>query len=266
MSDAIRVAEATYISGFRYFTSLLKHGVAEARAGLLHLHSGAHVGGMNPSIVTDASGDFAALLDDAAEFHATTGSSAWCVTARQSDRDRISAPARERGFADPHDMPFMVLEDIPDPERPDGLEIAAVNDRDGIDLHFRLLAASFETELRLFEPVCDSGLLDPRLALFVAHLQDTAVACSVALFTPLPRPSVGVFNVGTLPAFRGRGIGRAMTSHAAAYGRAHWDCRVAALQASEAGYALYRSMGYREVTRWQSWAPPARPRATHAPT
>lgn len=256
MSDAVRIAEASYVAGFGHFTSRLGRGVAEDRAGVLHLHSGALYAGMNPSILHDPSGDAGALFDDAAAFHAQHVSPAWCLTARKSDEERIGKAAETRGYTAPHDMPFMVLDAIGGAARPVGLTIDKAIGLDGIILHFRILAEAFASEFRMVEPVCDPGLIDPRIALFVGRLDGEPVACAVALLTDEPERCVGVFNIGTLPAHRGKGIGRAMTAHAAAHGRDAWGCRVAALQASEAGYPLYRAMGYREVTRWQAWTPP----------
>ena len=61
--------------------------------------------------------------------------------------------------------------------------------------------------------------------------------------------SVGVFNIATLPGYRGRGYGRAITERIVADGIAQ-GASLAYLQSSQAGYRLYESMGFRTVESW----------------
>jgi predicted acetyltransferase len=65
----------------------------------------------------------------------------------------------------------------------------------------------------------------------------------------------GVHNVSTLPEFRGRGLGEAMTWHAALDGRAE-GCIASALQASAMGFPIYERMGYRHVVSYETWDVP----------
>jgi predicted GNAT family acetyltransferase len=64
----------------------------------------------------------------------------------------------------------------------------------------------------------------------------------------------GVFNVSTIPEYRRRGIGEAMTWRAAVDGLAE-GCIASALQASEMGLPIYQRMGYRQVLTYQVWLP-----------
>ena len=50
----------------------------------------------------------------------------------------------------------------------------------------------------------------------------------------------------------GGGSGAALTWRAAADGRAE-GCLASALQSSEEGFPVYRRMGYRHVTDYQTW-------------
>jgi len=61
--------------------------------------------------------------------------------------------------------------------------------------------------------------------------------------------TAGVFNIATVPAYRGRGYGRAVTSQIVADGVAR-GADLAYLQSSEDGYPLYQSMGFRTVETW----------------
>jgi GNAT superfamily N-acetyltransferase len=62
----------------------------------------------------------------------------------------------------------------------------------------------------------------------------------------------GVFFVATLPEVRGRGYGTAMTWQAITGARDE-GCLTSCLQASKAGYPVYRKMGYRDVVEYSQW-------------
>jgi len=59
--------------------------------------------------------------------------------------------------------------------------------------------------------------------------------------------AIGVYNVGTLPAYRGRGIGEAIVRYAVERAREGAGTGRTILQATSYGYDLYRKMGYRTV-------------------
>jgi GNAT superfamily N-acetyltransferase len=60
--------------------------------------------------------------------------------------------------------------------------------------------------------------------------------------------AVGVYSLATVPAFRRRGYGEALLRAAAAQMTARTGLRRLALQSTEAGYSLYRRLGFRDVT------------------
>ena len=86
---------------------------------------------------------------------------------------------------------------------------------------------------------------DEPLQLYLGYLDGEAVAC-VQLF--LSSGVAGIYNVGTVPSARRRGIGAAITTAAmrAARDRGY---RVAVLGASEMGEPVYRRIGFAEYTR-----------------
>lgn len=62
----------------------------------------------------------------------------------------------------------------------------------------------------------------------------------------------GLYHVGTVPAARGRGIGKAVTL--AALGQARdLGCRIAILHSSRQGEGMYRQLGFSEVGRVSHW-------------
>ncbi len=60
---------------------------------------------------------------------------------------------------------------------------------------------------------------------------------------------LGIFNVATVPAARGRGVGRAVTLAALRDG-AGAGCRMAVLQASEMGHPVYERLGFRDFAAY----------------
>jgi hypothetical protein len=88
---------------------------------------------------------------------------------------------------------------------------------------------------------------------YLASLQGEPVAGSAAL---LAAGVVGIFNVATLEAARGRGIGTAITLAPLIDARDH-GYHVGVLQASEMGYPIYAQMGFTEQFRYHlyHWEP-----------
>lgn len=69
--------------------------------------------------------------------------------------------------------------------------------------------------------------------------------------------AAGLYAILTLPAHRGRGIGRAMTI-AALRAAAGIGYRIGVLQSSDLGYGVYRSLGFRELFTYDIYAWAAR--------
>ena len=78
---------------------------------------------------------------------------------------------------------------------------------------------------------------------FVGLAGNRPVAIAALVSTPA---ALGVYSVATVPAFRRQGYGEALFRAAA--GTAERTPLV--LQSTEAGYALYRRMGFRDVTKF----------------
>jgi GNAT superfamily N-acetyltransferase len=81
---------------------------------------------------------------------------------------------------------------------------------------------------------------------FLARLDGEAVGTSLGVRAG---DVLGVFNVATVPAARGRGVGRAVTLAALRDG-AGAGCRMAVLQASEMGHPVYERLGFRDFAAY----------------
>ena len=92
---------------------------------------------------------------------------------------------------------------------------------------------------------------DASLRLVTARLDGEPVAAGAAILT---REVVGIYAVGTVERFRGRGLGTAVT-WAAIQAGVEAGCSVAILQASRMGLGVYRAMGFVEVCRYVLFQP-----------
>jgi len=77
---------------------------------------------------------------------------------------------------------------------------------------------------------------------FTASVGGSVAGCATVF---MGAGAAGIYNIATLPAFRGRGIGSALTLQALHYGHAK-GFRVGVLQASSEGLPMYRSLGFAE--------------------
>lgn len=64
--------------------------------------------------------------------------------------------------------------------------------------------------------------------------------------------SAGIFNVATVPSFRGRGFGTAVTARAVADALA-MGATNCWLQSSPEGYPVYRKLGFETIETWPYW-------------
>ena len=104
-----------------------------------------------------------------------------------------------------------------------------------------------ELAQRLISP---SFAADPDVQLFVGRLDGKPVATSIAIRSG---DASGVYNVGTLPEARRRGVGSAVTWGAVGAARA-WGCDTIVLQSSAMGLSMYAEMGFRTVAPYVTFA------------
>ncbi len=140
------------------------------------------------------------------------------------------------------------LDDLPPFALPGGVEIVRVqsaqDQADWLDVHM----AGFEEPAAArpdFGQYLASSLVEPRpdLEHFVARWDGKPCAISTLLRAPL---AAGLYHITTLPASRGRGLGKALTlaamqaAHRAGYAEA-------ILFATPAGFPLYQRLGFETV-------------------
>ena len=120
--------------------------------------------------------------------------------------------------------------------------------------YFDVLCRGFDIDPSFVERFSDPSMYRAEeVVAFMATIDGTPVATSL---TFLHGDVAGIYNVATLPAFRGRGLGTATTAAAAAWGRDR-GASVAILQATAMGYPIYRRMGFRSVVPYIQLVVPA---------
>ncbi len=257
MPDPVEVAEDNFVAAARLFAELTPGATLDDGHGVLHMHSGAQLATFNPTLVLDYPFDGERLIRESAAFHASHASPAWVVAVREPDAGQFASVAAANGFTLAEEQPFMVLDEIPDAELPAELTVRRATDLDDVRLHFDLVSRAFGMPIEAIEVIITDALVDDRVPIFLGEIDGEAATTSMLVVSDAAGTrTAGVYDVATLPSHRGRGLGTAMTAHAAAVGRHEHGCALATLQSSPMGFPVYEAMGYRIVTRWQMWTPP----------
>jgi ribosomal protein S18 acetylase RimI-like enzyme len=203
------------------------------------------------------------IADLAAAFRARGTAFLWWRAPFHTPAD-LGARLERAGITSVGSGPAMALDlrDLPGPEAgpagPAGLEIRGVTDEAALRVYIKVLGAEPPPEGAppIFRPAIVRAILahtGPRLRLdptpmrYVGWVDGRPVAASRL---SLAGGTAGIYAVATLPAFRGRGIGRAMTLAPLRAAR-ELGYRIATLQSTEAGFGVYRGLGFVEVFRYE---------------
>lgn len=102
------------------------------------------------------------------------------------------------------------------------------------------------------EPAFAKGItgLPSDMRFYAIHDGDSMIACAGSL--DIDRDDCGIFMVATHAESRGRGFAGALMTHALIEARAR-GCNTTSLQATKAGYPIYRKLGYKDLGTIQMW-------------
>jgi GNAT superfamily N-acetyltransferase len=175
---------------------------------------------------------------------------------RAGSDEPLVAAGWAAGLTDAGGPPLMVLASIPAaPALPEGLEVSWAVDAADLDAHREVLSAGFGMPLEVAQTFIGPGLLtEAAIAIAVGRVDGVPVSTALLARTD---DTAGVYNVATAPGHQRKGYGEAVTWAVVAEG-ARRGCTHAVLQASEAGYPVYRRMGFDDIGRYQQlMGPPA---------
>ncbi|MBB6673641.1 GNAT family N-acetyltransferase [Cohnella nanjingensis] len=141
-----------------------------------------------------------------------------------------------------------------------GLAISSLTKAEEFEVYKAVSAQTFGLPLPLnallVDAIAGEALRgDGRTVSYLAELDGVPVAIA----TSFNQGEVaGIYNVGTLPSVRGKGIGRAVTVHAVREAR-DAGASLAVLQASKMGEPVYRRIGFQDglMIGLYQWEPPA---------
>lgn len=142
------------------------------------------------------------------------------------------------------------LKDIPGPEMPPGLMITEVMTDSGLNVWADSMVKNFEIDEDIAGAYSsyfrDIGISERDIRrYFIGHMDGIPVATASIFYGT---GAAGIYYISTLKGYEGRGIGTAMTCHVLHEARAAgYD--IAALNASEQGYPVYKRIGFKEYYR-----------------
>ena len=252
-----RLAVAADFNLAAAWTALGRHaGFAVSQNGPVTMAaSGLPVAFFNSAFVASATTDPAQTISDVQAFFGPRGVP-FLLWVRSGLDDALLAAGRDAGLVDAGGPPLMIMSTITDsPPPPAGMEITLARDDGDLSDHRALLSAGFSMPLEVAHTLIGSTCVDdPNLAVAVGRVDGVPVATALLARSG---ETAGVYNVATAPEHQRKGYGAAVTWAAVAEG-ARRGCTHSVLQASEAGYPVYRRMGFAEGGRYvQLMGPPA---------
>lgn len=177
------------------------------------------------------------------------GGTTYAVAVEAETAQPTEEALRAAGWRLDEDEPALVLTPIPTtiPEPPAGLTIELVS----TEASLRDFVALSGRAGRWTPPL--AFVRDPAVAFFVGYVAGAPVAaCRFIRYEDVGE----ITGVTTIPAFRRRGIGTALTWAACAEG-ARRGCVAMTLTASAMGYPVYVAMGFVPVCTIRTYLPPS---------
>jgi ribosomal protein S18 acetylase RimI-like enzyme len=200
---------------------------------------------LNNAVVTDVAkladaAARAAVAEEVARSYAAEGIGAWALWV-PSDRADLEAPDEVADVGElKRDTTTLVMTlELSHPFRP----------RQG-----GVFRSSIRTAGRATDEAVPAGELDepddvPGLCGWVVVRDDLAVA---GAWSMLHGRDCGIYAVGTVPEWRGRGIARTLMMHVLADAQSR-GARTASLQSTPMAQSLYRALGFQPVGRYEEW-------------
>jgi GNAT superfamily N-acetyltransferase len=241
---------ANFIEAFRLVARARPQGRLEEERGVVRIASGMDSPSMNPVFVTETPQDPVEVITQSKRFMQSAGVSRWSMVAHEKIAGAFSFHPEAAELTVKKKLPGMLVVPIPSqaPPPPPGLRIRRAT-----------TPALWEHMVRtgtegLSGTAAEDAATWPfELTRVIRGYLGDVGGVPVATSWGISYQGVcGIFFVATLPPFRGRGIGAAMTWRAVVDGRRE-GCRASFLQSTDMGLPVYSGMGFRQVTEYVSW-------------
>jgi N-acetylglutamate synthase len=182
----------------------------------------------------------------------------WLLVTTAETTDALEPIIRGLRLKSSGTLPGMLWEplSLSVPPSPAGPEIRRVEGTNDVRTLSRTMMQGFEAPPGLMDPWAEAVItagLPPSVkrGWYIGYVRDRPTCTAVRFST---RDIAGIYGVSTLPEFRRRGFGAAITYRAAIDGREE-GCRESYLQSSPSGRPVYENIGYRFVEEYHLWAP-----------
>jgi N-acetylglutamate synthase len=249
--DLLRRAHANFAETWRLYARGTGSGVIHEEDGVLCIITGIPIPYFNPTIVTRLPDNPASAVERIRDFYLASDQRP-VINVTGSAAAVMEPLFRAAGFVFDEDEPVMILDpdDAREPRMPAGLTFDVVRDPEQLRAFNVAAAAGFEVPPGLLDPFDDPHQLElPDFTNYAGFLDGKLVATAALMAT---HRMAGVNTISTLPEYRGRGIGAAMTWRAIQDGFAA-GCIAACLHASHLGYRVYERLGFRHVADYRVW-------------
>ncbi|HLM71885.1 MAG TPA: hypothetical protein VK459_04325 [Polyangiaceae bacterium] len=248
-----RCAEG-YVEAWRQFGRMTRGSIEESD-GATRIATGMPGPDFNPMFVTEPPRDPDGIIAAARSFFARQGVR-WnmvIIDYGRPDRAPLEWAAEAAGMERVSVNPGMVLAPIPAEGKPtpEGLSIGIVDTPEELEVYMKTMADGFEMPPEVLAPLNDPSSLN---AFDVTRYLGRSEGLPVVTGLRATANRVAVlFNIVTLPVWRRRGFGEAITMVAARDGMAE-GCVASFLQSTIMGFSLYLHAGYRHITDFHVWA------------
>jgi GNAT superfamily N-acetyltransferase len=256
-ADAVLLSE-NLREAMRFFGLARPEGEVREIEGLTLISSGLDYGVFNAAVLRsavaiDTLSAFTKGLQRASEFFGERRLpwSLWLCEDRVERRARTRFQDAILGMNLRHltSAPGMLAERLATPSRrsPE-LSARPVADQETRLAFAQITSLAFEIPLHLCRAVYGhEGAWQGPLAGWVGYAGDTAV-CTAGLI--VRDGAIGVYSVGTLPAYQKRGYAEALLRAAIGCTTARTGIERTLLQSTRAGMGLYQALGYRHITNF----------------
>jgi GNAT superfamily N-acetyltransferase len=163
-------------------------------------------------------------------------------------RRKLSRTCQSFGLRLSSEMPGMAADPIAPPQRrlPE-IDVLRVASREMLD-DFRAIGSTcFHVPIAWFcEVFNEDVVVDGSFTCWVGYHDGLPIATAAAVVSS---DVVGLYNIATVPEYRRRGCGEAITRHVIDWGMRETNGSRVVLQSTHLGHHLYERMGFRPVTR-----------------